>query len=247
MGMLSWSVSSWPLNLLTAVLTASFCMQVLDCLRHSPSGLGWQWGHSSSPALPWCWAARSAWRLKSLIFLLSWEFVRSALSLSRLSPLVISQPLGVQVVVDFRYETGYIRPVDAPAAPVFVQLPGFALDGYKGSIGAVDRYGVYTVVLACGFREEPLPIGPCRPRPAMGNVPFLDVGRHLGCQTLQPLSPGEFRLRIFQCFQCLGDCMVCGCLAHLPCVLRRGVQRASSPRPSGAGLYGSLRFCFLLG
>ena len=42
MGMPSASVSSWPLNLLTTELTASFCIQVLDCLRHSPSGLGWQ-------------------------------------------------------------------------------------------------------------------------------------------------------------------------------------------------------------
>ena len=89
-GMPSASVSSWPLNLFTTVLTASFCMQVLDCLRHSPSGLDWQWGHSSSLILPCACAVRSAWRLISLIFLLSWELVRSALALRRLSPLVTS-------------------------------------------------------------------------------------------------------------------------------------------------------------
>ena len=69
-------------------------------------------------------------------------------------------PLGVQGVVAFRYEAGYFWPVDVLAMPGFVQLPGFALDGYKGSIGAVDRHCIYAVVLVCGVREEPLPVRP---------------------------------------------------------------------------------------
>ena len=146
MGMPSRSVSSCPLNLLTAALTASFCMQVLDCLRHWPSGLGWQWGHSSSLMLPCACAVRSAWRLMSLIFLLSWELVRSALSLCRLSPLVTSHLWVYSSFSLSAYEAVYFLPGDVLAAPAFVQLPGLALDGDKVSTG-VDGYGVYAVVL----------------------------------------------------------------------------------------------------
>ena len=133
------------------------------------------------------------------------------LGVGPLSPVVESviavgnqPPLCVQFVFAFRYEAGDILPVDVIAASVFVQLPGFALDCYKGSIGAVDGYGVYAVVLACGFREETLPVRPFRPHPAMGNVPVLDVRCHLGRQDAPATSHLWIRAWLLPVFPVLG-------------------------------------------
>ena len=67
-----------------------------------------------------------------MIFLLSWEFVRPALSLSRLSPLVISHLSAYNSFSLSDMKLVNFRPFNVVATSILVQLPGFALDGYVG-------------------------------------------------------------------------------------------------------------------
>ena len=93
----AWPTGSPPLSdcscslrMRTLSVTASFCMQVFVCLRSSPSGFGWQCGHSSLVDVVCCWSKSLVMLTCFMGFFLS-PGVRGMLGLMGLSPLVTSQ------------------------------------------------------------------------------------------------------------------------------------------------------------
>ncbi len=90
--------------------------------------------------------------------------------------------------------------VDGVSTTVFVELPGFALDGNVFAVAAANRDAVNADILIRGAGEFGFPVRPFSPGPAFGNIPFPDVGSCMHGYVFEPLAPrwmsGGFRYRV---------------------------------------------------
>ena len=140
-------------------------------------------------------------------------------------------PLVVQLVFAFRYEAGYFRPFNVVAPSILVQLPGFALDGYVGS--PVER------LIATASMPLSWFVVSGRSLSRSGHSDHVQQwemshslmrGAIWAVRRSSHFPPVGSDFASFQCFQCLGDCIVCGCLAHIPCLFRHGATVGSERR-----------------